>query len=191
MLLKKKSLELIKLNNIRKNIENKILNEIDFEKLEKENKDVIIYYSSKIKEGLIGIIAARLKDYFNKPSIVITSSQNILKGSARSTVNYNIGNVIKKLIDRKLIEKGGGHNMAAGFSMKKNKLKDLKNFILEDFAKKNRKLDLTNTYDAEISLNAINMNLQKEINKIGPFGNGNPIPNFLIKNLKIIKVNIY
>ena len=41
--------------------------------------------------------------------------------------------------------------MAAGFSMKKNKLEDLKNFILEDFAKKNRKLDLTNTYDAEIS----------------------------------------
>ena len=185
---KSKSLELIKLNNIRKNIENKILNEIDFEKLQKENKDVIIYYSSKIKEGLIGIIAARLKDYFNKPSIVITSSQNILKGSARSTINYNIGNVIKKLIDRKLIEKGGGHNMAAGFSMKKNKLEDLKNFIYKDFALKNKKLDLDNIYDTEISLNSINKEFINEINKIGPFGNGNPIPKFLIKNLKIIKV---
>ena len=144
--------------------------------------------SSKIKEGLIGIIASRLKDYFNKPSIVITTSQNKLKGSARSTINYNIGNVIKKLIDKKLIENGGGHNMAAGFSMKKNKLKDLENFILEDFEVKNKKINLNNTYDAEISPSAINKEFNYEINKIGPFGNGNPIPNFLIKNLKIIKV---
>ena len=127
---KTKLCELIKLNNIRKDIEKKILNEINFDKLEKENKGVIIYYNSTIKEGLIGIIASRLKDYFNKPSIVITATQNKLKGSARSTLDYNIGNVIKKLIDKKLIESGGGHNMAAGFSMKKNNLKNLENFIL-------------------------------------------------------------
>ena len=187
---KEKSLELIKLNNIRKNIEKKILNEINFDELEKENKNVIIYYNSTIKEGLIGIIASRLKDYFNKPSIVITMSQNMLKGSARSTINYNIGNVIKELINKKLIEKGGGHNMAAGFSMRKNKLKDLEKFILNDFELKNNKLNLNNIYDAEISSNAINRNFTDEINKIGPFGNGNPAPIFLIKNLKVIKVKI-
>ena len=185
---REKSLKLIKLNKIRKEIENKILNEINFEKLEKENKDVIIYFSSKIKEGLIGIIASRLKDYFNKPSIVITTAKNRLKGSARSTNNYNIGNIIKKLIDKKIIEKGGGHNLAAGFSMQKDKLKDFEDFILEDFAIKNRKIDLYNTYDAEISANAINNNFTNEINKLGPFGNGNPVPTFLFKNLKVIKV---
>jgi len=185
---REKSLELIKLNKVRKEIENKILNEINFEKLEKENKDVVIYFSSKIKEGLIGIIASRLKDYFNKPSIVITTAQNRLKGSARSTINYNIGNIIKKLIDKKIIEKGGGHNMAAGFSMQKDKLKDFEDFILEDFAIKNKKIDLYNTYDAEISPNAINNNFTNEINKLGPFGNGNPIPIFLIKNMKVMKV---
>ena len=99
-----RSLELIKLNNKRKNIENKILNEINFEKISKENKDVIIYYNSSINEGIIGIIASRLKDCFNKPSIVITNSKNSLKGSARSTINYNIGTVIKKLVDKKLLE---------------------------------------------------------------------------------------
>ena len=185
---REKSLELIKLNKVRKEIENKILNEINFEKLEKENKDVVIYFSSKIKEGLIGIIASRLKDYFNKPSIVLTTAQNRLKGSARSTINYNIGNIIKKLIDKKIIEKGGGHNMAAGFSMQKDKLKDFEDFILEDFAIKNKKIDLYNTYDAEISPNAINNNFTNEINKLGPFGNGNPIPIFLIKNMKVMKV---
>jgi single-stranded-DNA-specific exonuclease len=189
-LVKKKSLELIKLNKIRKEIENKILNEINFKKIEKENKDVIIYYSSKIKEGLIGIIASRLKDYFNKPSIVITSSQKNLKGSARSTINYNIGIVIKKLIDKKLIESGGGHNMAAGFSMKKNKLKDFEDFILEDFAIKNRKLNLDYAYDAEVSATAINKDFTDEINRIEPFGYGNPVPTFLIKNLKVVKAKI-
>ena len=64
-------------------------------KLKKNNKDVIIYYSPNINEGLIGIIAARLKDYFNKPAIVITSSNNLLKGSARSVYNYNIGRVLR------------------------------------------------------------------------------------------------
>ena len=67
---------LIKLNNKRKEIETLILNEIDFQKIEKENKEVIIYYNPNINEGLIGIIAARLKDYFNKPSIVITTLMN-------------------------------------------------------------------------------------------------------------------
>ena len=70
-----------------------------------------------MNEGLIGIIASRIKDYFNKPSIVITNSNNIFKASARSTSSYNIGNLIKLLIDKNIIDKGGGHNMAAGFSI--------------------------------------------------------------------------
>jgi single-stranded-DNA-specific exonuclease len=189
-IVKKKSLELIKLNNVRKEIENKLLNEINFKKIEKNNKDVIIYYSDNLNEGLIGIIASRLKEYFNKPAIVITNSKNILKGSARSTINYNIGFVIKKMIDEKIIENGGGHNMAAGFTIKKNKLMELENYIINDYFIKNNNLDLNNTYDSEISLNGINKDFVDEINKIGPFGNGNPTPIFLIKNCKIIKVKI-
>ena len=50
-----------------------------------------------MNEGLIGIIASRLKDYFNKPSFVITNSNDLLKGSCRSTEDYNIGKIVKKL----------------------------------------------------------------------------------------------
>ena len=70
---------------------------------------------------MIGIIASRLKEYFNKPSIVITNSKNILKASARSTSTYNIGHLIRLLIEKKIIDNGGGHNMAAGFTLKKIK----------------------------------------------------------------------
>ena len=118
-IIKKKSIELINLNNKRKKIEQNILNSIDFEKIKKENNNVIIYQDNNIHEGLIGIIAARLKDYFNKPSIVITKSNDYLKASARSTTSYNVGYLIKLLIDKKIIENGGGHNLAAGFSFKK------------------------------------------------------------------------
>ncbi len=189
-IIKKNSLELTRLNNLRKVIEKNLLNEINFKEIEKNNKNVIIYYRPNINEGLIGIIASRLKDYFNKPTIVITNSKNILKGSARSTINYNIGNVIKKMMDEKIIESGGGHNMAAGFTIKKNKLMEMQNYILNDYLTKNKNLDLINTYDSEISLNGINKDFVYEINKIGPFGNGNPAPIFLIKDCMITKVKI-
>ena len=105
--------------------------------LSEKNEPVIFYYNPNINEGLIGIIAARLKDYFNKPSIVITASNELLKGSARSVYNYNIGHVIKKSLDQGLILNGGGHNMAAGFILLKENLRNFENYILEDFIRSN------------------------------------------------------
>ena len=112
--------------------------------------DVIIYYNSNIKNKLIGIIAARLKDYFNKPSIVITNS-NELKDSARSVFNYNIGRAIKNSLDNHILLSGGGHNAAAGFTLQKKNLKGFENFILKDFINTGSKTGNTFLYDAEIS----------------------------------------
>jgi single-stranded-DNA-specific exonuclease len=186
-IIKDRSTDLIKLNNKRKEIETLILNEIDFQKIEKENNEVIIYYNPNINEGLIGIIAARLKDYFNKPSIVITASNELLKGSARSIYDYNIGRVIKNSLDQGMILKGGGHNMAAGFMLNKANLKDFKNYILEDFLKSNTINNNIFSYESEVSPLAFNQDFYDHIKKLEPFGTGNPVPIFLIKDLKIIK----
>jgi len=185
-----RSNELIKLNNKRKEIETLILDEINFQDIEDENKDIIIYYNPNINEGLIGIIAARLKDFFNKPSIVITSSNNLLKGSARSVYNYNIGRAIKNSLDSDIIIGGGGHNMAAGFTLKKNNLNNFKNFILDDFSKSGALVNNTFLYDAEVSSLAFNIDFYNDIKKLEPFGTGNSTPTFLIKDLKIIKFKI-
>jgi single-stranded-DNA-specific exonuclease len=185
-----KSNKLIKLNNKRKEIETSIINEIDFQKIEDENKDLIVYYDKNINEGLIGIIAARLKDYFNKPSIVITNSNELLKGSARSVYNYNIGHAIKNLLDKKIIIRGGGHNMAAGFTLKKSNLKNFKDFILKDFFKAGIIRNNNFTYDAEVSASALNKDFYNDIRKLEPFGTGNPVPIFLLKDLKVIKSTI-
>ena len=185
-----KSIELTKLNNKRREIENLIINEIDFQKIENENKDIIIYYNTSISEGLIGILAARLKDYFNKPSIVITKSNNILKGSARSVGNYNIGRVIKNLVDKGIIISGGGHNMAAGFTLKKNKIINFKDFILKDYLDTGLLWSNNFTYDSEVSSLAFNEDFYRDIKKLEPFGVGNPVPTFLLKDLKVIKTKI-
>ena len=185
--IKDRSNHLIKLNNKRKEIETLILNEIDFQKIEKENKEVIIYYNPNINEGLIGIIAARLKDYFNKPSIVITASNELLKGSARSIYNYNIGRVIKNSLDQGIILNGGGHNMAAGFTLNKRNLKIFENYILEDFVKSNTVNHNIFSYESEISSLAFNQEFYRNIKKLEPFGTGNPVPTFLLRDLKIVK----
>jgi single-stranded-DNA-specific exonuclease len=185
-----RSYKLIKLNNKRKKIEQNLLEEINFEKIHKKNDDVIIYYKNNLNEGLIGIIASRLKEYFNKPAIVITTSNNLLKASARSNQYYNIGHVVKSLIDKKIIDKGGGHNMAAGFTMKKDKLTELKDFIFNDYLSKNKSSTFSLKYDSEILTTAINKEFNNEISKLSPFGNDNVSPLFLIKDLKIIKVNV-
>jgi len=189
-IIKDRAKKLIKLNNKRKIIEQNILSQINFEKIKNENKNFIIYYNSNLNEGVIGIIASRLKDYFNKPSIVITKSNDILKASARSTTSYNIGYLIKSLVDNKIIISGGGHNMAAGFSMKKNNIKLLDNFIQNDYLKKISNKENFNKYDFQLSSSAIKDKLINDLNKLEPFGNYNFLPTFLINNLKVIKHDI-
>ena len=188
--IKKRSNELIILNEKQKIIKNNILKDIDFNKIEKKNDSIIIINNYNINEGLIGIIAARLKEHFNKPSIVITDSNNLLKGSARSTPNFNIGSIIKNALDKKIIINGGGHNMAAGFTLKKDMLDSFKKF-LNIFYKKNINKDSDIFYyEAKLSSIAINKKFYDEIKILSPFGNENIEPIFLFESLKIIKSEI-
>ena len=183
--------KLIKLNEQRKKIEQKILEEIDFNQIEKDNKNIIILYKLNLNEGLIGIIAARLKEYFNKPAIVMTNSNDLLKGSARSLPNFDIGLAIKNALDQKLIIKGGGHKMAAGFSLKKAKLKDFTKHMNKLYLKDN--IDNEKNlffYESKISTTAFNRDFYNEIDKLTPFGTGNNEPLFLFEKLKIIKSKI-
>ena len=185
-----KSVQLIKLNEKRKNLEKNILDSINFDKIVDNNKDIIIYYDPGINEGLIGIIAARLKDHFNKPSIVITKSNNILKGSCRSIFGYDIGKSIKNSLDENIILNGGGHNMAAGFTLKEENLTKFKKFMSKNFLKNGLFINYDLCYDAEISSSAFNKDFFTDIKKLEPFGTGNQLPIFYFKNLEIIKTKI-
>ena len=175
---------LIILNTKRKTVEKKYLDEIDFNELTKQN-GIIFVYKKNISEGLIGIIASRIKEYFNKPCIVLTNSDNLVKGSARSTPNFNIGEYIHLALKKNILIKGGGHNLAAGMSLFRKNIDLFKDF-LDQIYEKDEAIS-NNNYISKISLNSIDKNFIKKINKISPFGNRNANPTFLIENLKIIK----
>ena len=81
------------------------------------NDPVLILSGKNWHEGVIGIVAARLKDKFNKPVILISLDGNIGKASARSIVGFDIGSVIIAATQEKILLKGGGHKMAGGFSI--------------------------------------------------------------------------
>ena len=80
--------------------------------------------------------------------------------------------------------------MAAGFTLRKNNLKNFEDFILEDFFNTGVMKNNNLTYDAEISSSAINQDFYNDIKKLEPFGTGNPVPTFLLKDLKVIKSTI-
>ena len=176
------------LNNRRKKIEENILNEIDFNKLQYDKNRILIIEKHDINEGLIGIIASKIKSYFNKPCIVITKSGNIYKGSARSSKSLPIGKYVKTAKDLKILESGGGHNLAAGFSLKKEKMSLFKEFIYEKFNKKPIISDYK--FLLKLSSTALNKDLVSDLTKLSPYGEDNINPYFLIENVKIVKTKI-
>ena len=173
-----------KLNEKRKLLEKKILNELNTKIIEGQ-KGLIIIYKTFLHEGIIGIIAARIKDYFNKPCIVLTKSGNIIKGSARSLNNFNLGEYINEAVKKKILISGGGHNLAAGLSLTEDNINPFKKFLNNFF--NDRKHFSKFIYDSTISLRAINNDFIKSINLLGPYGNMNPDPLFLLRGVKIIK----
>ena len=180
--------KLIEINEKRKVIEDDFLKSIDFETIKKSKNNLIILDKDIINEGIIGIIASRMKEYFNMPAIILSKFNNEFKASARSTLDFNIGKFIKKAIDLKLILKGGGHNLAAGFSIKKNKLDELKIFFNK--AHNKNKSFTTSEYISKLSLNAVNQEFFKNLNFLGPFGPSYERPIFLLENIKILKPKI-
>ena len=178
--------ELIELNKKRKNIEENIIKSLDFSKINNENTDVIILILNSVNEGLIGILASKIKEYFNKPSIVLTQSGNYLKGSGRSTENFNMGQLIKLGIDKDIIKHGGGHNLAVGLLIEKNKFNKFKDYMNLSY-KKIIKDNNIKKYVSKITLSAVNQNFYNELSLMEPFGSNNQNPVFLIENVTIVK----
>ena len=178
--------ELIELNKKRKVIEENIIKSLDFSKINNKNTNVIILILNSVNEGLIGILASKIKEYFNKPSIVFTQSGNYLKGSGRSTENFNMGQLIKLGIDKDIIKNGGGHNLAAGLLIEKNKFNEFKDYMNLSY-KKIIKDNNIKKYVSKITLSAVNQNFYNELSLMEPFGSNNQNPVFLIENVTIVK----
>ena len=183
------SSELESLNLKRKHIEKKIVEEA-IEITEKKNDDPILFLNKNDwHEGLIGIVASRLKDHFNKPSFIISQKGEDCKGSARSIFGFDVGMAINKCKQLNIITKGGGHPMAAGFSLKSDKLKIFKSELIELFLKlKKNKDNNIIEIDSYLESSAINDELIEKLNHLEPYGSGNREPIFGFEKFKVSKV---
>ena len=175
-----------------KNIENSLSNEIYSKVKNYHNHPVLVLSGYNWHEGIIGIVASRIKDKYNKPTVIISLKGDIGKGSVRSISDFDIGSQIIKAVQLGILEKGGGHKMAAGFTIHKKKINHFRDFLISNFEKKKiRNNEGLNLYlDSIIAPSALNEEFYEQINLLGPFGSGNNEPKFVIENLKIIKSEI-
>ncbi len=179
---------LISVNEKRKKIEKNYFDKLDIKGFKKKKNNVLVEYKHILNEGIIGIIASKLTDYFNKPAVVLTMANEYYKGSARSTPNFNIGKYIKEAIEKKIILSGGGHNLAAGFSIEKNKINEFENFINKSYLKNNS--NSSKKFISKISLDAVNKSFFDIFNKLKPFGVNNDYPIFFMDKVRIYKPKI-
>ena len=182
-------------NKSSKDIENKILMETDEQIIKNKSYQdpVIIAYSKNWHQGVIGIIASRIKEKYNRPTAIIaTDDQNIGKASCRSIENIDLGSVILKAKLNNLLIEGGGHKMAAGFSINMNRLEELKEFFNQEIGQDVEKYykERVFYYDDVLDINSANLNLAQKLTSLEPFGNGNRKPRFIIKDLNVIRADL-
>ncbi len=180
--------ELDNFNKERQTIEAHILKTaIDSLTSEQIDKKIIFAYGQDWHEGVIGIIASRIKQKFKKPCIVFSAKNGIAKGSGRSIKGIDLGNLIIAATQKGIVTQGGGHAMAAGLTLDEDKILLLQDFIEDRLDSNSIVLDIddTNHADSIINITAVNSELYDDINKLGPFGSNNEEPNFIIKSTKI------
>ena len=186
------SSELNNYNKERQLLEKELLKDIMDKDYGLTNEPVIVLHGENWHEGIIGIIAARIKEKYNKPTFIISTKSGLAKGSARSIYGFDIGTAVIAAVQNKILVRGGGHKMAAGFTLDTDKISEFKNFLIRKFKSININLESKKNifYDTEISPSAINIDFYDKINVLSPFGSGNPEPKFVIKNVRPVNSKI-
>ncbi|MGD9543131.1 MAG: single-stranded-DNA-specific exonuclease RecJ [Methylocystis sp.] len=137
--------------------------------------------------GVAGLIASRLKDRFNIPSFVIAFTNELGTGSGRSLSGVDLGAAVRRAVDLGLAVKGGGHAMAAGVTLARDRLDEFRAFLgdaLEaavDVARHDDALIL----DAALAGRGISLDLLRRVERAGPFGQGNPEPLFALPEQQV------
>jgi single-stranded-DNA-specific exonuclease len=179
------------LNNERREIETRVLSEAEHLTVQ-QDLPMAFVASENWHPGVIGIVASRLKDKFRHPALVIALEGNIGKGSGRSIGQIDLGAHIIAARQAGLLINGGGHKMAVGFTVNKDKIDVLRNFLAERIGKQMLAEPLvpTLTLDGMISAGSLTTDFVRQVENLGPFGTGNSEPRFALADCTIIRADI-
>ena len=182
--------ELVKLNEERKEMTaNGVEEAIEIvENSSIKNDKVFVIYLPHIHESLAGIIAGRIREKYNVPTLILTKSEDGAKGSGRSIEEYNMFEELVKC--KELLGKFGGHPMAAGFSLKEENIDAFRDKLNENTTLTEEDLFKKVTIDAVLPLDYISYELVNDLERLEPFGKANPKPLFGEKDINVIKAAI-
>ena len=132
--------------------------------------------------GVMGIIAGRLKDKYNRPSCVATKIDGVINGSGRSVAKVDLGHIIHEALALGIVSEGGGHAAAAGFSLPADKEQEFCDFLEKSVAAQLGKDQIVPEVmvDAEMDASGANMDLVSQLSVLAPFGQGNPEPELVL-----------
>lgn len=158
--------------------------------IEGSKKKILFVVSDDWHEGIVGLIAGKLNEKYHRPVLVGTRNEDGVKGSARSISGFNITNALSGCSE--YLERYGGHELAAGFTVKKGKEKEFSKCIEEIANKEISEEMLTRDLNIDLHLDSgdINMKLVKELDILKPFGYGFSKPLIALTDLVIFKKKI-
>ncbi len=175
----------IKRRAMEKRIVTDVLDKIKYNNLNRNN--FFFVYDSNWHDGVIGIVAGRVKDMFNKPAFVVSFDGDIGTGSVRSINEVDVSVLLEKALNNGLIITGGGHRMAGGFTISIDKVDEFYKFLQNNIKYVN---DNTMMIDIELQYVECFQKLAEEISILEPFGKGVPQPVCCIKHVRLSHYNI-
>lgn len=158
-----------------------------------QNTSVIITNSEQWHPGVVGLAAARLKERFRLPSFALAANPKtgLATGSGRSVSGVDMGTAVRQALEAGIIEKGGGHAMAAGLTVKIEKLAQLREFMEFSFLEKaNAATQHALEIDGALTAGGATLDLIELLEQAGPYGSGNPPPVFVFPAHKVIYADL-
>jgi single-stranded-DNA-specific exonuclease len=140
--------------------------------------------------GVVGIVAGRVKEKFNRPALVAGIMDGLAKGSGRSVAGIDLGAAVIAARQSGLLATGGGHAMAAGFSTPKNQLTAFHAFLNERLASAGEISDAPAlVVDGVLGVAGADVSLAQMVARLGPFGTGNAEPLFVLPRARVVKTD--
>ncbi|EJF88699.1 single-stranded-DNA-specific exonuclease RecJ [Bartonella tamiae] len=161
--------------------------------LENQNTRLIIVNHKDWHPGIIGIMAARLKERYHCPVFVIASKPDgTAVGSGRSIEGVDLGQLVREAVQAKLLVKGGGHAMAAGITIKEEKISDFRSWLEKKISDRVGALQMKKCLEIDgiISASGVTKEFVETIQQAGPFGSGNTTPIFALPSHKLISLQV-
>ena len=155
-----------------------------------KDDDILVIPHENWHHGIVGIVSSKITEKYYKPSILFAVDGDSAKGSGRSIAGFNLFGALENCSG--LLEKFGGHELAAGLTIKAENIEDFRKKINE-YAKgriEDMTLVPTISLDAQIKVPYITIDTVHDINKLQPFGVNNPTPSFSVRNIKIHRISV-